>query len=168
MVDLTVKQKTITTKMGKSGFSAIEIVISVVVLACALIPILTLVSSGKKSAAITEYHVLAQMRARRIIEVVSSYPYKNLTSLPVAETGGIKIPGEMTSTAFPENYQNKIKNYEELLFIENLETGISLATVKVNWTLATGDKRKYELCRIFTDETVGLNAQYPLRQQGGN
>lgn len=148
------------------GFSAIEIVVSTLVLACALIPILTLMSSGKKSAAVTEYHVFAQMRAKRVIESVASYPWKEMMKLPVASTGGVIIPGSMTSTAFPSEYENKIKNYEEFLFLENLEDGISLATVKVKWTLATGDKRTYELCRIFCDESVGLNAIYPLRQEG--
>lgn len=150
----------------RKAFSAIEIVVSTVVLACALIPILTLMSSGKKSAAITEYHVLAQMRAKRVIEVVSAYPLKEMMKLPLAPTGGVQIPGTMTSTAFPSEYENKIKNYEELLFLENLEEGISLATVKVNWTLATGEQKSYELCRIFCDESVGLNANYPLRQEG--
>ena len=159
-------QKRTKSRRDINAFSAIEIMISIVVLACALIPILTLMSSGKKSAVLTEYHVLAQMRARRVVETISAYPFKELMKLPASDTGGVKIPGSMVSTAFPAEYENKVKNYEEFLFLENLEEGITLATIIVKWTLATGENRSYELCRIFCDESVGLNGSYPLRQEG--
>jgi hypothetical protein len=151
---------------ARKAFSAVEIIVSTVVLALAVIPILTLVSSGQKNAAITEYHVLAQLRARRIIESLMAYPFRELIALPPAESGGVKIPVKLEASVFPGEYKNKVKNYSETLTIEKKGDGAALVTVQVVWKLATGGQKSLELQRLFFDESESLNAFYPLRQQG--
>jgi len=145
--------------------SAVEVVISIVILAFAVLPIMNMMTSGRKSATLTEHHVLAQLRARRILEVFSSYPYEALRNVPDSEKGGLQIPLPADELAFPPEYQKNLERYDELCFFEETKPGLGVMTVKISWTV-TGAKREYVLQKIMTDEGASLNDRYPLRQQG--
>ena len=147
-----------------AGFSAMEVVVSILVLAFAVLPVLHMMTSGRKTAALTEYHVLAQLRARRILEIFSSYPYEALMNVPQADGGGMAIP--VSDTAFPPEYKKKLARYEEFCFFEELKPGLGLMTVKISWTITGGNSRKYMLQKLLSDEGMSLNDNYPLRQQG--
>ncbi len=149
---------------NKRAFSAIEVVVSIVVLAFAVLPVMNMMTSGRKTAALTEYHVLAQLRARRVLEIFSSYPYEALMNAPQAEGGGLAIP--LTDTAFPPEYKKKLARYDELCIFEELKPGLGLMTVKITWLITGGQERKYLLQKIFCDEGMSLSDDYPLRQQG--
>lgn len=152
--------------MQRRGLSAIEVVISIVILAFAVLPVLNMMTSGRKTAALTEYHVLAQLRARRILESFASYPYEALLNLPQAEGGGIELPFAGEDNGFPPEYQQKLARYDELCFFEELEPGLGLMTVKITWLITGGNKREYVLQKLYAHEGMSLTDRYPLRQQG--
>ena len=89
---------------NERGFTAVEVVVSILVLAFAAIPIITMMSSGRRAAAMTEYHVLAQRRALRYLETLSTYAFDRLLSLPKGDDGSliISMPGD--ESAFPAYY----------------------------------------------------------------
>jgi hypothetical protein len=142
-----------------------EVVVSVVILAFAVVPLLQMFQSGRQSAALTEYHVLAQLRARRILESFASFPYAALKALPEAEGGGV-APPLPPEDGFPPEYRKRVSTYEEMTFFEELSPGLGLLTVKIAWTPADRKKHEYLLQKIVSDEGLSLADRYPLRQKG--
>ncbi len=143
-----------------------EIIVSVVVLAIAVIPLLWMFVGGRKTAALTEYHVLAQMRARRILEAFASYPYEALKGVTEAEGGGLLVPLPASDSGFPPEYQKRIAMYDELTFFQEAKPGLGRLTVKITWTLASdGKKREYLLHKLVAEEALSLSDSYPLRQK---
>lgn len=144
--------------------SAMEVIISVVILAFAVLPMINMMVSGRKNAAFTEYQVLAQLRARRILEVFSSHPYEALLNSPRAPDGGLKLPFD--DNGFPPEYHDKLERYDEVCSFEEKKPGLGLMRVEIIWSMSGGDERRYILDKLFYDECLSLTDEYPLRQRG--
>ena len=143
-----------------------EIVVSVVILAFAVLPVIHMTTTGRKTAALTEYHILAQIRARRILEAFTSFPYQALKTVPEGEGGGLTVPLPPSEVGFPPEFQEKISRYDEMAFFEEIKPGLGVMTVKIMWTPAGGARREYVLQKIFADEGLSLTDSWPLRQKG--
>ena len=150
----------------RRGFTAVEVVVSILVLAFAAIPIISMMSSGRRTAALTEYHILAQRRALRYLETMSTYTFNTLRTIPRKEGGALKLnlPGD--ESAFPKDYRKKCTAYEEKATLLEVRPGLLQATVKVSWELAGQSKKTITLHRLYGDESLSLSDSYPLRQKG--
>ena len=151
----------------RRGFTAVEVVVSILVLAFAAIPIIAMMSSGRRTAALTEYHILAQRRALRYLETLSTFTFNALRTLPRKEGGALKLALPGDESAFPAEYKKKCTAYEEKATLQEVQPGLMKATVEISWALAGANKRIITLHRLFGDESLSLSDSYPLRQKGG-
>ena len=147
------------------GFSTFEILVSVALVSFALIPLINLFVTGRRSATLTEHHILAQMRAQRILEAFASHPYRALAR--DAQGGGLTVPLPASEPAFPPEYREKISAYEEQVSFEEQKPGLGCLVVDIAWTHASdGKRRELHLERLVADESLSLTDSFPLRQKG--
>ena len=74
----------------RKGFSLVEVLVAVVVVALGLLPLLGMYSKQTHVAHVNKFHVLARARARRISESLSALDYGTLKNL--AGTVETKVP----------------------------------------------------------------------------
>lgn len=140
-----------------------EALISVAVLACALVPVLTLSSSTLVKTHFSEYHAFAQARAIRIISKLAMVQFDALEG-QFANAGGI-LQGAGLGIAdppLPAEYARKLVSYREACRYERMGDGIGVLTVAISWTFPaiTGARdltqNRYELQRVVIRPEVGL------------
>jgi len=150
------------------GFTALEVVVAILVLAVAVLPIIDMTTSGRQAAALTEYHVIAQRRALRILEVYASEPYDRLRRLPRDAEGVVTAPVPFDDPVFPDEYRKKLATCDERVCFQELEPGLGMVTVEIRWRPGGGERRSIERFRFYGDERLSLTDRYPLRQEGAS
>lgn len=136
---------------------------SIMILAFAVVPIISMTTSGRHAAAMTEYHVLAHKRAQRILEVYQTVPFAKLARQPTDDEGNLIPPFREDSTAFPAEYRKSVESYREQVSYVELNPALGMIRVEIQWTMAGKRKRTYTLHRFYGDETLSLTDQFGLR-----
>jgi prepilin-type N-terminal cleavage/methylation domain-containing protein len=136
----------------RRGFTAVEVIVSVAVLAIAVLPVLMSTNAGARSVRLTEYHVIAQTRAKRLLEAFSTY---GLGELKDASAGGGTLTppfseGELNGAGFelPPEYQRKMKDFHEEYTFEQLGPDLGMVEVKISWKIR-GVSHDYKLFRFI-------------------
>ena len=132
-----------TRAAARRGFTATEVIVAVAVLAIAVLPILMTTTSSQKNVRLTEYHVIAQTRAKRLLEAYTTYGLEELRGL---SAGGGELPApflqsEAAAFDLPEEYRSKMENFTERGFFEDLQPDLGVVHVEVRWTV---QKRELE------------------------
>lgn len=133
----------------RSGFTATEVMVAVAVLAIAVLPVLMTTTSSSKNVRLTEYHVIAQTRAKRLLEAYTTYGLEELRGL---SAGGGELPPPFLASGdaafdLPEEYRNKMENFTERGIFEDLEPDLGVVHVEVRWTVQ-GRELEYTLFRF--------------------
>ncbi len=180
------KRKRKSEKPGASrlGFSAVEIIMCIVILALALIPIVGSVTQGQKKAILTEHHIIARMRANMIVEMLISRGY--VTNKLEADKGGGELKSPFTVDdadklffeVAPELKQ-PMKTYTDTITFEEFtpsgsgstKPGLALIAVKTEWTLSDGIKaggkagaHSVTVERFIVNMKQSLNDEAELKQ----
>lgn len=133
----------------RSAFTATEVMVAVAVLAIAVLPILMTTMSSSKNIRLTEYHVIAQTRAKRLLEAYTTYGLEELRGL---SAGGGELPppflqSEAAAFDLPEEYRSKMENFTERGIFEDLEPDLGVVHVEVQWSVQ-GRELEYTLFRF--------------------
>lgn len=152
------------------GFTAAEVIVAIAVIALAVLPVFYTTTSGQKNVRLTEYHVIAQTRAKRILEAYGTYGFEEL--LEAAGGGSGPLPPPFTDDqldsvdmALPEEYQRKMENFREEHEFESLGQDLGRVRVTIMWDIG-GHTRKLSLSRFVAREGLGEPVRPPLRQVG--
>ncbi len=154
----------------RRGFTAAEVIVAIAVLALAVLPVFMTTTSGERNVRLTEYHVIAQTRAKRVIEAFATYGLDELRKL--GGSGGSLPPpfidGELDASGMdlPEEYRRKMENFREEYAFENLGPELGRVEVRVFWTIS-GHEHSYRLARVFGASALSEVPAPPLRQGGG-
>jgi len=148
----------------RRGFTAVEVIVAVAVLAIAVIPVFMSTTSSAKNVRLTEYHVIAQARAKRVLEAFSTY---SLPELRAANSGG-SLPApfaddDLDGGGFdlPPEYRRKMENFTEEYSFEELGPDLGLIRVKVQWTVQQR-QLDYELFQVVAAEEPSDVVRPPL------
>ncbi len=151
------------------GFSSVEVIVCVVILAFAVVPIITSISGGRKKATLTEYHALAQMRANLIVEALSAKGFSILAKAANDGGGTLATPLPLDDDTLPEEYRRRIKNFEEEIEFEEVSDGLAVLSVTIRWKLKDKlKKHSFETACIIADRARSLKSVYPLEQTGSS
>ncbi|MCA9556504.1 MAG: prepilin-type N-terminal cleavage/methylation domain-containing protein [Myxococcales bacterium] len=134
---------------GRWGFTATEVMVAVAVLAVAVLPVMLTTTSSSKNVRLTEYHVIAQTRAKRLLEAYGTYGLEELRGL---SAGGGELPapfldGGGAEFDLPEEYRRKMENFAERAYFEDLQPDLGVVHVEVRWTVE-GRQLEYTLFRF--------------------
>lgn len=146
----------------RRGFSSTEVLISAGILAFAIVPVVTLFSSGTRQQSFTEQHLAAQLAAMhvadRVIEIVNDRGFDEVDRMP--QDQALPLPTSYTlEPGFPPPGAD--------VKLTNLGGGLVAITVGVEWAFGTESARHvYVLDRLLSRPEIGLVADYPLRQTG--
>lgn len=144
-----------------------EVIVCVLILAFAVVPLVTSISGGRKKATLTEYHALAQMRANFLIETLEARGYRLVAEEAKTSGGTLAAPIPLDDERFPEAYRRRMTPFEEEIQFEELREGLAVLRVTMRWKLEDGLK-KHELkaSAIMADPARSIKAVYPLEQKG--
>src|SRR4051812_44513275 len=112
-------------KQDRQGFGFVEIAIAIVVLALGLIPIFSMMMSGTRQSAFTDYHFFATVRAQKISEEVLTYSIRNFAKVEEAGSDLKEISKAIAKgdAAFPKEYTARLSpgSYLEQVSMRKLE-----------------------------------------------
>lgn len=147
------------------AFTAVEVIVAVAVLAIAVLPVFVSTTSSSKNVRLTEYHVIAQTRAKRLLEAFSTY---SLAELKAASGGGGALPppfsqADLDGAGFdlPPEYRRKMENFVEEYSFELLDPDLGMVKVHISWTVQ-GRQLDYELFRFVGASTLSRTVSPPL------
>lgn len=140
-------------RLGSSrGFTAVEVIVAVAVLAVAVLPVFMSTTAGSRMVRLTEFHVIAQTRAKRLLEAFSTYGLEELRAL--APAGG-PLPAPFTDSELdgagfdlPPEYRRKMENFQEAYRFELLGPDLGMVEVTLTWKIR-GVEHDYRLFRLF-------------------
>lgn len=147
-------------RLGRSrprlGFSAAEVTVAVAILAIALLPVINMTTASNRTARLTEYHVLAQARAKRLLEVFSTFSLEELEDLAGSTQGSLPPPfgeGELEGASFdlPPEYRAKMENFSEEASYERMSPDLGMVLVKITWSVR-GSQHDFQLFRLIGSE----------------
>lgn len=130
-----------------AGFTAVEIILAVVLMGVALVPLFRSMVDTGKEAGFSEGYLLAYARVQAILDAAEGKGWISLgrgvvtTELPVPVTAGLP-PEELRGPASDV--------YDEILFAEQLGDGLVRLSARVRWlpsTLSTG-RHVYEAASV--------------------
>jgi prepilin-type N-terminal cleavage/methylation domain-containing protein len=149
----------------RPGFTAVEVIVAVAVLALAVLPVFVSTTSSSKNVRLTEYHVIAQTRAKRLLEAFSTY---SLAELKAASGGGGPLPppfsrAELDGAAFdlPPEYRRKMENFAEEYSFEAMDPDLGMVKVRITWTVESR-QLEYELFRFVGAPALSKTVSPPL------
>lgn len=116
---------------SKRGLSALELLAASVVLALALVPLLTLTGGSAREAGFSEAHVIAHARAFSLLDCQEALGFEALFGVS-EQTSDLPIPA--TARALPPMAGLR---FSERLTARRLADGLMLITVEVSWQLPT-------------------------------
>jgi hypothetical protein len=161
----------------RRGTSATEVIVGTAILALALVPVISMISTGTRPAAYNEYHYIAQSAATCLVDRVSEL----VLSKGFAEIETMAV-GEKTNLQDTRTYKidaEELKRYlagnvflqEPKVYLTNVsEHSASLVQISValSWTLP-GDKHTFGfvLERLLSRPDTSLSSDYTPRQAPG-
>lgn len=144
-------------RTARRGFSFVEIAIAILILALGLLPILSMMASGSRQSAFSEYHLFASNRAHRIAEELLTYSSANFEQLQEGGAGLASLVRSVTAqeTAFPREYTAKLApgSYREEVTVEPLDDGLVMLKVQIHWAFPT-DAPESIRSHVFTHRRV--------------
>ena len=117
------------TMRNSRGITAVEVALTVLLLALGVIPVVNMVLSTSREAGFTEAHALAQARAFTLLDCQEALGFSALPR--AAEPMELPIP----RSAPPR--QPAPGAYTEVLGYRELEDGLGMLSISIRWTLAT-------------------------------
>ncbi len=149
----------------RRGFTAVEVIVAVAVLSIAVIPVFMSTTSGAKNVRLTEYHVIAQSRAKRLLEAYTTYGLEELREL---SGGGGELPppfsqADLDQKQFdlPPEYRSKMENFSESGVFEDLSADLGLVRVEIQWKIQ-GKPHEYSLFRTVSSARPAVVVVPPL------
>lgn len=158
-------------KRDARGMNFVEVAIAIVVLALGLMPIFSMMMSGTRQSAFTEYHLFASVRAQRIAEELLTFSSRNFAAVEEAAVEPKALLAAITSQdgAFPEEYVSKLAtgSYAEKVLVRRLDDGLYMLDVTVTWAFPAerpGLERAHEftLHRTLSRPDVSFTEEIPL------
>lgn len=149
----------------RTAFTAVEVIVAVAILALAIVPLLMSQTSSEKVVRLTEYHVIAQTRAKRLLEAFSTYGLEGLRKAAGGNDGLLAPPLSGDETAgfdLPPEYQRKMENFREQFELQSLGPDLGLVKVTIVWTI-NGVEHDYELSRMVASDRSSSPPAPPLR-----
>lgn len=152
-----------------AGFSAVEILISISILALACVPVLTMMSSGTRESFQNEFHLIAETRAESLVQTLAARDFQVFSSFPPGTPS--VVPEALTTMVLevPEQYRRKLANFEETVTVTPFGDGLVELAVEIGWVMpdeAAGGTHRFRLRRLVGKPDVGLSASYVPRQEG--
>ncbi|MBI3894099.1 MAG: prepilin-type N-terminal cleavage/methylation domain-containing protein [Candidatus Wallbacteria bacterium] len=150
-----------------SGFTAVEVLVSIAILAIALVPVLTMLISGNKESAYGEYQMIAQTRAESILQVLACRDWQAFAGFPQGTP--TVVPETLTSSAIelPEDFRRRLAGFEETVTFTPLDGGLAEVAVDIAWLLpgeGAESNHQFRLRRLMSRPDAGLAASYVPRQ----
>ena len=156
---------------GESGYSLIEVMVSIMIMTIAILPMIAMFDMGFHSTTVGSNYDKARMLANLKLEEAKNLPYNTVRDNfpePVGTTttydtvSGIYQSGPKTEPGFPNSMTYVIEKRHMALFptasdgSEDFEpnptnTGLTRVKVTVQWSDSNGNPRSYE--------TFGMVAQ---------
>ena len=132
----------------KSAFSLVEILIAIIIVTCAVLPLLTLSQSNRSTSTFSERYLIALSQGKRISSTMESMGYSQFSgpSNPLFETNSqIKqISDEYGPIPYLNFHKKKLSNYKASISSDIKEKGFAVLKTKVNWTVPGESKRMKE------------------------
>lgn len=154
--------------MRRRGFTATEVIVAVAVLALAVLPVFWTTTQGQKQVRLTEYHVIAQARVKRLLEAYATYGLEGLRDSTGGADGPLPAPFDLgsvdSSFELPEEYRRKMENFDESCDLETVTDDLALIRCRVTWTIGK-QNREYRLSRMVGAETLAVPPDPPLNQR---
>lgn len=154
--------------MTRRGFTALEVLVSITIVALAFAPVLSMLGSGVRESFFSEYHFIAQTRAESILDLLTA---RGFHVLPDGPPGTASVLPE-TAYALPllgtDDYRRRLAGFEESVTCTSLEEGLAELTVDIGWLMPDeqgGGNHHYRMRRLVSDPLRGLRAGYTPRQQ---
>jgi prepilin-type N-terminal cleavage/methylation domain-containing protein len=137
---------------NESGYSLVEVMVSIMLLSIAIIPMVGMFDMGLKSATKGSNYDEARAFANQQLELAKVLPYQDVRdSFPIASSTPNSSSGAYTSSSLPApasanlpsgfTYTVKkqyvlVQSYTSPATVENSSTdsGVILVTITVNWT----------------------------------
>ncbi len=152
------------------GFTAIEILVSISILALAFVPVLTMLSSGTRESYYSEYHLLAQTRAETILQLLSTRDLQALMTGPVGTAVSVAISPEDLKLDLPPSYEARLPAFQQSVTLTPLARGLAEVVVEIDWAMPVeqaGAEHHFLIRRIISHPTLGLESRYIPRQEVG-
>lgn len=147
-------------KAGRRAFSLVEILIAFGILAACVLPVITMLQSGQKKSAFNEFYLFGHIRAMRMLERLSSYPYEAIVTSCNNTDGMVDV--------IPEEYLNRIQmeDFKEECVVDTFDVpdGLYRLTAIVHWKVpGSMDMRKsYQISRLMRKKRQALLSDYSL------
>jgi Tfp pilus assembly protein PilV len=114
---------------GQGGFALIEVLLSVMLIALTIVPLMTLTSYGNKYKVESNVELVAFNLARQKAEYYMKNPVQ-LSGLPLAENGAVDLANQFFGSDYADytcNISSKVNAYS----INNFSTQLETITIKV-------------------------------------
>ena len=167
------------TKNNRRGVTFLEIVFAVAILACAMIPIITMSQQSIKRAGFNIHRVTATMLSNQLMERYRTMPFtwleKQFGDGNVDLTGNLSSDPILASPALPKSYKELLKKYTVTGSFEDVsgDQTLGLLSFTVQWMADRKTKRKSKLSlgkAVINYEKFGIktvNTQGGFLQTGG-
>ncbi|MBI2943352.1 MAG: prepilin-type N-terminal cleavage/methylation domain-containing protein [Candidatus Wallbacteria bacterium] len=151
----------------RRAFTAVEVLVSVAILAIALVPVLSMLTSGTKESAYGEYHMIAQTRAETIMQLLACRDWQAWENLPKGVAS--PVPEALTTLAveLPEDFRTRLAGFEETVTCTPIDNGLVELSVELAWLLpgeGAQQSHQFRLRRLLAKPDAGLAADYAPRQ----
>lgn len=156
------------SRNSTKAFSSVEVIVCILILAFAVVPLVTSISGGRKKATLTEYHALAQMRANFVLETLQAKGFVKLAEEAGASGGTLTAPIPLSDERLSEAYRRRVSPLEEEITFEEIRDGLAVVRVVIRWKLEDKlRKHRFETAVVVADRTHSIKSVYPLEQKGG-
>jgi type II secretory pathway pseudopilin PulG len=121
-------------RWARPAFSLVEIMLAILVMALALIPIVSLIQAGTRQTRFNEQHVLASLLAAHILERYREEPREVLESLASSGAAAIREDPLLTPVdADAAGFRQLISGFERSVEYRRNPEGVALLVARVRW-----------------------------------
>ena len=145
-----------------SGFSLVEILIALSILTLCMLPVFNLVQSSRVQTTFSDYHVFAQIRATRLLDIFASQPFEELILLDQSTQKGNLVSTGINAPVLPPKLASRLAEdgFKERFYFTVLDNGLGSLEVEIRWKFPAPDQewREVRMQRFVSKKNLSLVA----------